>query len=119
MIRKGLAGGSFQPLTPESISRVHEAVLHIIEEVGFEVNSKIALEYFKGAGAWVDEEQQRVRLPQPKVLELIGLAPSEVRLWGRRKSMTSSWGVTGYTRGRGEPHSIYMSRIPDRSAWPP
>jgi len=83
MIRKGLIGGSFKPLTPESISRVHETVLRIIEEIGFEVNSKIALEYFKGAGARVDEEQRRVRLPQAKVQELIRLAPSEVKLCGQ------------------------------------
>jgi trimethylamine--corrinoid protein Co-methyltransferase len=83
MIRKGLAGGSFKPLTSESISRVHETALRIIEEVGCEVNSKIALESLKGAGASVDKERRRVRLPRQKVLELIGLAPSEVRLCGR------------------------------------
>jgi trimethylamine--corrinoid protein Co-methyltransferase len=83
MIRKGLAGGSFKPLTSESISRVHETALRIIEEVGCAVNSKIALEFFEGAGAYVDREQQRVRLPREKALGLIRLAPSEVRLCGR------------------------------------
>ncbi len=83
MIRKGLAGGSFKPLTSESISRVHETALRIIGEVGCEVNSKIALESLEGAGASVDKERRRVRLPREKVLELIGLAPSEVRLCGR------------------------------------
>lgn len=83
MIRKGLAGGSFKPLDTEAIAKINETVLRIIEEVGFEVNSETALGYFKGAGARVDEEQHRVRIPGAKVLELIGLAPSEVRLCGR------------------------------------
>jgi len=85
MIRKGLAGGSFKPLTSEAISRVHETVLRIIEEVGCAVNSEIALESLERAGAIVDKERRRVRLSREKALELIGLAPSEVRLCGRNE----------------------------------
>ncbi len=83
MIRKGLAGGSFKPLTEESISKVHQAVMRIIEEVGFEVNSETALELFEGAGAQVDQEKHWVRLPREKTMELISRAPSEVRLCGQ------------------------------------
>jgi trimethylamine--corrinoid protein Co-methyltransferase len=83
MIRKGLAGGNFKPLTPEAIAKINETALSIIAEVGFAVNSKVALEFFEGAGAHVDKEQQRVRLSREKVLELIRQAPSEVRLCGR------------------------------------
>jgi len=83
MIRKGLAGGSFKPLTEKSILRVHQTVMRIIEEVGFEVNSDTALELFERAGGRVDRERLRVRLPQEKVLELIRMAPSEIRLCGQ------------------------------------
>ncbi len=83
MIRKGLAGGSFKPLTKESISRVHQTVMRIIEEVGFEVNSKTALGLFEQFGARVDGEKRRVRLPQDKVMELIRMAPSEITLCGQ------------------------------------
>ncbi|MFC2035491.1 trimethylamine methyltransferase family protein [Chloroflexota bacterium] len=83
MIRKGLAGGSFKPLTEESISRVHQTVMRVIEEVGFEVNSEVALGLFKRAGAQVDREKRRVCLPQEKVLELIRMAPSEIKLCGQ------------------------------------
>ncbi len=82
MIRKGLAGGSFKPLTEESISRVHQTVMRIIEEVGFEVNSETALKLFERSGAWVDREKHRVRLPQERAMELIRMAPAEVRLCG-------------------------------------
>ncbi len=66
MIRKGLAGGSYKPLTEESMSKVHQSVMRIIEEVGFEVNSDKALERFEESGAQVDREKHRVRLLQRK-----------------------------------------------------
>ncbi|MFC2001248.1 trimethylamine methyltransferase family protein, partial [Chloroflexota bacterium] len=85
MIRKGLPGGSFKPLTPEAITQIHETVLRIIEEIGCQVNSEIALKYLESAGGSVDKEQRRVRLSREKVLELIGRAPSEITLCGRDK----------------------------------
>ncbi|HEX76033.1 MAG TPA: trimethylamine methyltransferase [Dehalococcoidia bacterium] len=83
MIRKGLSGGSFKPLTEESIDRIHQTAMRIIEEVGFELNSEAALELFEGVGAWVDRERRRVRLPKEKALELIARAPSEIKLCGQ------------------------------------
>ncbi len=83
MTRGGLAGGSFKPLTEESIHKIHQTAMRVIEEVGFEVNSEVALELFKGAGAWVDEVKHRVRLPQKEVMELIQMAPAQVKLCGQ------------------------------------
>jgi len=83
MIRKGLAGGSYKPLTEESMSKVHQTAMRIIEEVGFEVNSDKALERFEKSGAQVDRKKHRVCLPQRKALELIRMAPSEIRLCGQ------------------------------------
>jgi len=83
VIRRGLDGGSFKPLTEESIHRVHQTAMRVIEEVGFEVNSEAALELFETAEAWVDQEKHLVRLPQKRAMELIGMAPSEVRLCGQ------------------------------------
>jgi trimethylamine--corrinoid protein Co-methyltransferase len=83
MIRKGLPGGSYRPLTEESILKIHQAVMEIIEDVGFEVHSEIALELFENAGAKVDREKHRVRLAQSRAMELIDAAPSEVSLCGQ------------------------------------
>ncbi|MCK4273624.1 MAG: trimethylamine methyltransferase family protein [Dehalococcoidales bacterium] len=83
MIRKGLEGGSYKPLTPEDISRINETVLRIIEEIGCEVNSNTALVALEKAGANVDRENHRVRLSRERALELISKAPSEVTLCGR------------------------------------
>ena len=83
MIRKGLIGDSFKPLNEGAIAKVHQTAMQIIEEVGFEVNSEIALGIFEEAGVWVDWEKHRVRLPQEKAMELIRMAPSEIRLCGQ------------------------------------
>ena len=83
MIRRGVTGGSFKPLTQESIDRIHQTAMRVIEEVGFEINSEAALELFKRAGAWVDQEKHLVRLSQKRVMELIEMAPSEIRLCGQ------------------------------------
>jgi trimethylamine--corrinoid protein Co-methyltransferase len=85
MIRRGLPGGSFKPLTDEAIGMVHQTAMRIIEEVGFEVNSKTALNLFEQAGARVDREMRRVRLPEHKVMELISTAPSEIILCGQHE----------------------------------
>ncbi|MCL0060244.1 trimethylamine methyltransferase family protein, partial [Dehalococcoidia bacterium] len=83
MIRKGLSGGSFKPLTDESIHKIHHTAMRVIEEVGFEVNSESALKLFEGAGARVDRGKQLARLPRERVMELIETAPSEINLCGR------------------------------------
>ncbi|MCL0080584.1 trimethylamine methyltransferase family protein [Dehalococcoidia bacterium] len=83
MIRKGLSGGSFKPLTEESIRKIHHTAMRVIEEIGFEVNSESALKLFEGAGARVDREKQLARLPRERVMELIETAPSEINLCGR------------------------------------
>ena len=83
MLRKGLPGGSYQPLNEESIDKIHQTAMRIIEEVGFEVNSAEALQLFEGAGATVDQETRRVRLNRDKAMELIDTAPPEITLCGR------------------------------------
>ena len=83
MIRKGLPGGSFKPLTEESINKIHNTVMRVIEEVGFEVHSETALKLFKKAGGQVDQAKHLVRLPQEKALELIERTPSEITLCGQ------------------------------------
>jgi len=83
MIQNGLVGGSFKPLTEESIDRIHQTAMEVLEGVGFEVNSEAALGFFKRAGAGVDDEKHLVRLSRKKVMELIEMAPSEIRLCGQ------------------------------------
>ena len=65
MMRKGIAGGSYKPLNKESIEKVHQTAVRIIEEVGFKINSEVTLGLFERAGAKVDRQNQLVRARAP------------------------------------------------------
>ena len=82
VVRRGLPGGTYKPLSVEAIGKIHSTAMRVIDEVGFQVNSEDALGYFDGAGATVDKENRIVRLSGEKVMELIDKAPSEVTLCG-------------------------------------
>jgi trimethylamine--corrinoid protein Co-methyltransferase len=82
MLRKGLAGGTYRPLTEEDIAQIDDTVMRVFEEVGVQVNSDKALAYFRDAGAMIDG--QTVRMPRSMVRDLAEKAPSEVTLYGRK-----------------------------------
>ncbi|MFC1950949.1 trimethylamine methyltransferase family protein [Chloroflexota bacterium] len=82
VVRRGLPGGNYKPLSDEAIQKIDATAMRIIEEVGFQVNSDEAQRYFESAGAAVDKEKRIVRLPRKKVVELIEKAPSEITLCG-------------------------------------
>jgi trimethylamine--corrinoid protein Co-methyltransferase len=83
MDKKEIEGGSYKPLSEESIGRVHETVMRVFEEVGIEVNSKEALNLFKRTGAQVDGDVPRVTIPADVVMDLVSKAPSKVTLCGK------------------------------------
>lgn len=91
MIRSGMtlggaAGGSYKPLSEQSVKKIHETVMRVFEEVGVEVNSDRALELFRHTDARIDQsERQRVMIPRDVVMSLISRAPSQVTLYGRSK----------------------------------
>jgi trimethylamine---corrinoid protein Co-methyltransferase len=101
MIRKGLDGGSFRVLSEDSISKVHQTAMQVIEEVGFEVQSDTALDLFEKAGARVDRDKHQVRLNDSKVRELVGTAPSEIRLCGQDEAHDIVLGGTRVYAGTG------------------
>jgi len=85
MVRKGIPGGSYRPLTDGAIKKIDQTVMRVIEEIGFQVNSEAALSIFETAGAQVNREEQLVRIPQQMVRELIQMAPSEISLCGQEE----------------------------------
>ena len=81
MIRKGLVGGSYKPLSEDDIAQIHDTTMKIFEDVGVQVNSEKAIKYFKDAGASVDD--RIVKMPRDMVMDLINKAPSNIILYGR------------------------------------
>lgn len=107
MSRKGIEGGSYKPLTEESINKIHQSAMQIIEEVGFQVGSEKALKFFEKGGANIDREKRIVRVPQSKVEELINMAPSEIKLCGQDEKHDLLLGGTRVHAGTGGT-ALYM-----------
>jgi len=80
---KGLVGGRYRPLTDDQVQRIHEAALSILERTGVQVEEPEALRLFEEAGAAVDRESSRVRIPRALVEDAVGWAPPRVLLAGR------------------------------------
>ena len=66
-----------EPLNADQLESIHRASMIILEQTGIEVNSLRARQFYKNAGAEVDEASQIVRLPQDLVISLLETAPSE------------------------------------------
>jgi trimethylamine--corrinoid protein Co-methyltransferase len=83
IVRRGLPGGQYKPLTDDEITKIHQTVLRVFEEVGIEVRLTEARELFRQAGATIDDTNCIVKMSPGLVEELIGQAPSVVTLCGR------------------------------------
>jgi trimethylamine--corrinoid protein Co-methyltransferase len=79
----GLVGGHYRPLTDDQIERIHRAALSILERTGVLVEEPEALRLLGEAGANVDRDVSRVRLPPALVEDAVDWAPSRVVLAGR------------------------------------
>ena len=79
-------------LTDDQIARLHEASLAILHETGVHVPHADVLERFADAGARVDRDAQRVRIPPELVMRCLGRAGREFTLHGRDVSRTARFG---------------------------
>ncbi|MDY7078958.1 MAG: trimethylamine methyltransferase family protein [Chloroflexota bacterium] len=80
---KGLMGGQYKPLTDSQVQRIHEAALSILERTGVLVEEPESLRLFEEAGAIVDRDASRVRIPRALVEDAVDWAPSRMVLAGR------------------------------------
>lgn len=79
-------------LTDAQIVRVNEASLTILQRVGVHLPHAEALRLFEEAGATVDHEAQRVRIPADLVRRCVETAGKEFTLTGRDESRTARFG---------------------------
>ena len=85
-VRKGLQGGRYRPLSDQDIEKIHKTSLRVFSEVGVQVNFAEAREFFRNAGAEVDDVTNVIRIAGDLVEELIHKAPSVVYLCGREEN---------------------------------
>jgi trimethylamine--corrinoid protein Co-methyltransferase len=70
-------------LTPQEVQKIHDATLHIIENVGVRFPSKRALEIWESNGATVDHESMIVRAKPELIEEAVKKAPPTYSLGAR------------------------------------
>ncbi|MEM8948003.1 MAG: trimethylamine methyltransferase family protein [Pseudomonadota bacterium] len=87
-LRRGLP--LIEPMTPEQVSKIDNASMDILEEVGVVFRDPIALEDWKRAGA--DVRDERVHLERGLVRELIASIPSDITLHARDPEKTVKLG---------------------------
>ena len=81
-VRPGLEGGSYQPLAQNDLERIHEAVLTVLETVGFANAIPSCVEALTKAGA-THGEDGRIRFPRTLVLDTIRKAARNFTLFGQ------------------------------------
>jgi len=75
---------SLQVLSEEERDQVHARSLKLLASTGLRVDTRRGRQIFESAGAQVDQESNRVRLPASLVEECLRRAPRQVTLGGRR-----------------------------------
>lgn len=95
-------------LTSDQIERIHEASIHILEEIGVHVPHLEVLKRFADSGAMVDHERQHVRIPAHMVEKCIASAGKQFAIYGRDDTKVAKFGFNqrNYNSIAGEAHWI-------------
>lgn len=81
-VRPGLEGGRYRPLADGDLTRIHEAVLTVLETVGFANAIPSCIEALTRVGAELGEDG-RIRFPRRLVMETIRAAARHFTLHGQ------------------------------------
>lgn len=81
--RPGIPASPYKPLDDSAVRRIADAAFEVLEKSGMLVYSPTALAAFEKAGAVVDEQAQRVRMPRSFVEDAIASNPSSITLHSR------------------------------------
>ena len=81
-VRAGLEGGRYKPLERNDLERIHEAVLTLLETVGFANAIPSCIEVLTRAGAILGADK-RIRFPRALVLDTIKQAARNFTLCGQ------------------------------------
>ena len=79
-------------LTAEQVEKIHSVSLEILERVGVVVPHEELLRRFDDAGAKVDRNSERVRIPPEVVMSLLAQAGRQFTIYGRDASLKAEFG---------------------------
>jgi len=81
-IRPGMEGGTYKPLTPAQVERIHQTALDALEQIGLADAPPSGVEYLTGAGAILGDDG-RIRFPRALVEDTLAKANRSVTLFAR------------------------------------
>ncbi len=81
-IRPGMAGGLYNPLSSADVTRIHEAALKALEEIGLSQAPQSGVDAMVKAGA-IQGDDGRLRFPRALVEDMLAIAARDITLHGR------------------------------------
>lgn len=81
-VRAGMSGGQYGPLTVADQTRIHQAALTALEEIGLADAPPSGIEVMTAAGAELGEDG-RLRYPRSLVEDMLAKAARDITLYGR------------------------------------
>ena len=82
-------------LSDDQVRTIHEMGLTILEEIGMRVLQPRARQFYRAAGADVDEGEMRVRFDRAMVMERVAMAPSSFELRARNPQKNVRQSLSG------------------------
>ena len=81
-VRAGMEGGTFKPLNPDGINRIHHAALDALEQIGLADAPPSGIDIMTRAGAVLGDDG-RLRFPRALVEDMLAKAAKGITLCGR------------------------------------
>ena len=82
VVRPGMSGGQYKPLSDADVLRIHEAALQALEVIGLANAPASGVEILTGAGAVLGDDG-RIRFPRALVEDMLAVAARDITLHGR------------------------------------
>ncbi len=80
-------------LTDRQLAKLHQSSLHILETIGVQLPHAEVLRLFAEAGATVDRENHRVRIPERLVAHCLETAGKSFTIYGRDRAKKAEFGL--------------------------
>ncbi len=92
-IRPGMEGGTYKPLSPADVEKIHEGALQALETIGLADAPPSGVKYLTDAGGILGDDD-RIRIPRAVVEDALSKACKKITLHGRDpKNDMHLWGA--------------------------
>lgn len=82
VVRPGMSGGQYKPLSQRDMVRIHETALDVLERIGMAEPIPATLERALGAGCWLNKHD-RLCFPRALVEDIVAGAPRSFPIFAR------------------------------------